>query len=104
MAEHGVDVLLLPQGGLAVAPLIEHIEPERSNTSMATRSLREAWPETVRLVRLNPRYFINQVGTLVLAVTVTWRRLAWLGELTTTTLAVLITVPLVPQFPFGKFA
>ncbi len=47
---------------------------------------------------------MNQVGTLVLAVTVTWRRLALLGELITVTLAVVMTVLEVAQFPLGKFA
>jgi hypothetical protein len=47
---------------------------------------------------------MNQAGTLVLAVTVTWRRFALLGELTTVTLAVVITVLKVAQFPFGKLA
>jgi peptidyl-tRNA hydrolase len=52
-------------------PLTEHIDPERSSTSIATRSLREAWPVTVRLVKVKPTNFMNQAGTLVVAVTVT---------------------------------
>src|SRR5271163_2746891 len=104
MAAQGIFVLFLLQGGLAEPPLTEHIDPERSSTSMATISLREAWPWTVRGVEPNASHFINQAGTLVVAVTVTSRRLALLGELTTVTVLVFITVPVVFQFPDGKLA
>src|ERR1700735_1787389 len=103
MAAQGVVVSVLSQELPPGLPLMSHIDPERSNTSMATRSFREAWPLTARAVELNPRYLINHAGTLVVAVTVTCRRLALLGELTTTTLAIVMTVPVVDQLPGGKF-
>src|SRR5579871_3771162 len=90
-----------PQGGEGVPPLMEHMEPDRSSTSMATTSRREAVPLAVMVVELMLNQRMNQVGTVVVAVTETVRRLA--GAVTTT-VPVFMMVLVVDQVAAGKLA
>src|SRR5580692_6153460 len=74
------------------------IDPDRSSTIIATTSRRLDWPITPKLVESYLRYFMNQVGTTVVAVIVIFAMLGT-DESSIATLEMPITVLLVAHVP-----
>jgi hypothetical protein len=62
------------------------MDPDRSSTNIATTSRREAVPFAVMVVEAMLNHLMNQVGTVVVALTATVRTLA--GEVTLTWVSV----------------